>query len=201
LETPINKELYDEIKSDGTKICTYIGNIGLAQGIDQLIYIAEKALEEHLPIRFLVYGSGAEDEKLRQYIKDNGIDNFQFMGRLHNKDMRTVLEASDINFVSLVNANLKDSVPTKLYEALGVGCPVLLAAEGDSVKVLEDTGLGKAVTPKDKEQLWNAFKSMYMDIDTFDSKKEQAMQIIAERHSLQGSAKMIVDEMEKMVAL
>ncbi len=199
LNTEINKELFNSIRAKNKRICTYIGNIGLAQGIGQLIFIAEKSTEEGLPFQFLVYGSGAEEEQLRQYVKENGINNFSFEGRLPNKDMRTVLEASDINFVSLVNANLKDSVPTKLYEALGVGCPVLLAAEGDSVKVLEDTGLGKSVTPNDKEALWNAFKDLYSDIDNIRNKKDQAMSVIAKKHSLQSSAKIIVDEMEKLV--
>lgn len=199
LDAEINRDLYENIRKKGEIICTYIGNIGLAQGISQLIFIAEKCRDECIPVRFLVYGSGAEEDQLRKYVADNKLTNFSFEGRLPNKDMRTVLEASDINFVSLVNANLKDSVPTKLYEALGVGCPVLLAAEGDSVDVLNDTGLGIAVTPNDKEQLWDHFVSMYSSLHEIVAKKKYAMEIIKENYSLQKSAVMIVDEMEKMV--
>ena len=199
LNTEINHELYDSIRSKAEKICTYVGNIGLAQGISQLIFIAEKCRDENIPFKFLVYGSGAEEPQLRKYVEENNLTNFSFEGRLPNKDMRTVLEASDINFVSLVNANLKDSVPTKLYEALGVGCPVLLAAEGDSVDVLNDTGLGIAVTPNDKELLWKSFIDMYASLQDIEKKKNQAMKIIKDKHSLQRSAVMIVDEMEQLV--
>jgi len=200
LNTEINHDLYNNIRSKGETICTYIGNIGLAQGISQLIFIAEKCRDENIPVRFLVYGSGAEEPQLRKYVDDNKLTNFSFEGRLPNKDMRTVLEASDINYVSLVNANLKDSVPTKLYEALGVGCPVLLVAEGDSTDVLNDTGLGITVSPNDKEKLWQCFISMNSSLKTINTKKEQAMEIIKNKYSLQRSAEMIVDEMERLVS-
>ncbi len=199
LDTEINKELFAEIKSKNKTICTYIGNIGLAQGIGQLISIAEQSDKEKLPIHFLIYGSGAEEISLRKYIKDNGITNVTFAGRLPNRDMRTVLEASDINFVSLVNADLKDSVPTKLYEALGVGCPVLLVAEGDSVSVLEETGLGMAASPNNTDEIWDKFMAMYSDINNIRNAKKYAMNVISEKHSLQYAAKQLVDEMEKLI--
>ncbi|MBP3196804.1 MAG: glycosyltransferase family 4 protein, partial [Butyrivibrio sp.] len=200
LNIEINRDLYENIRSKGEKICTYIGNIGLAQGMSQLIFIAEKCKDENIPFRFLVYGSGAEELKLKKYVEEKRLLNFSFEGRLPNKDMRTVLEASDMNFVSLVNSNLKDSVPTKLYEALGVGCPVLLAAEGDSVDVLNDTGLGVAVTPNDREQLWKSFMNMYLSLHEIKKKKEKAMKIIKDKYSLQKSAVVIADEMERLVS-
>lgn len=198
-EVPINKELYQSIKMNGECICTYIGNIGLAQGIKQLLDLAEKSQKKELPVSFMIYGSGAEEQQLRQYVMENHIDNVSFEGRLPNKDMRTVLEANDINFVSLVNGNLKDSVPTKIYEALGVGCPVLLAAEGDSVNILNDTGLGIAVKPNDKEALWDSFKYMYDNLEEIKKKKEQAIELMQTKYSLQQSAKRMVAEMEKLV--
>lgn len=198
-EVPVNEELYKKIKSKGERICTYIGNIGLAQGIQQLLDLAEKSKQEGLPVYFLIYGSGAEEEKLRQYVIDHNVDNISFEGRLPNKDMRTVLEASNINFVSLVNGNLKDSVPTKIYEALGVGCPVLLAAEGDSATILNDTGLGVAVAPNDKGALWNRFKYMYDNIEEINKKRDRAIELMRTKYSLQESARKIVDEMERFV--
>jgi glycosyltransferase involved in cell wall biosynthesis len=198
-EVPINEELYREIRARGECICTYIGNIGLAQGIQQLLDLAEKSKEEEVPVYFLIYGSGAEEEKLRQYVIDHNMDNISFEGRLPNKDMRTVLEACDINFVSLVNGNLRDSIPTKMYEALGVGCPVLLVAEGDSAAILNDTGLGVSVSPNDKAALWDSFRYMYDNLEKINQKKEQTIELMKTKYSLQESAKKIAAEMERLV--
>ena len=199
LKLSVNQELFDQIKCRSKIICTYIGNIGLAQGIDKLIFLAERCKIENLPMQFLIYGSGVEEQKLRQDVIDNGLDNISFEGRLPNKDMRTVLEASGISFVSLVNSNLKDSIPTKLYEALGVGCPVFLVAEGDSVDILHDTQLGLDVTPNDNETMWSRFKQMYFSLDEIIKNKNVAMKKICEQYSLQKSAEMMVDEMEELV--
>ena len=188
-----------DIRAMSSVVCSYIGNLGLAQGLQQYLDIAKRAKEEGVEAVFLIYGSGAEEKKLRDYVSEHELDNVYFGGRLPNRDMRTVLEASDINFVSLVNGNLKDSVPTKLYEALGVGCPVLLAAEGDSVRVLEATGHGAAVRPNDSEQLWQGFMRLYIDREKMQQNKAKTMEIMAEQYSLQNSARRMVDLMEEMV--
>lgn len=195
----INKKLYEKIREKGKFICTYIGNIGLAQGIIQLIELAEEVKKRGLEACFLVYGSGAEERKLRQYLVEHQLDNFSFEGRLSNKDMKTVLAASDINFVSLVNENLRDSVPTKLYEALGVGCPVLLAAQGDSAEILNETGLGISVRPNDKKALWEAFNFLYTNPDEIVKRKETSIMMMKTKYSLQQSAQKFAEEIEKLL--
>ena len=46
--------------------------------------------------------------------------------------------------------NLLDSVPTKMFDALGVGCPVLLYAKGDSADVLNESKLGEVANNLDE---------------------------------------------------
>ncbi|WP_197027906.1 glycosyltransferase family 4 protein [Butyrivibrio sp. WCE2006] len=200
LSISMNQELFKRIRSKGKVICSYVGNIGLAQGIDKLIYLAEKSRESKLPIFFSVYGFGVEEKKLRQDVIDKGLVNISFEGRLPNKDMRTVLEASDISFVPLVNSNLKDSVPTKLYEALGVGCPVFLVAEGDSADILREVKLGMDVTPNDKDIMWDRFLQLYSSLDEIKQNRGKAMDMIHKEYSLQKSAVFLVDEMEQLIA-
>ena len=147
LENQLNGELYQKIKGNGRFTCVYTGNLGLAQGLKQLLDIARRAKEEGLDADFLLYGSGAEEQELRAYVRELQLEHVFFGGRLSNQDIYTVLKAADISFVPLVNGNLKDSIPTKIYEALGIGCPVLLAAEGDAASVLKESELGIAVCP------------------------------------------------------
>lgn len=166
-------------------ICSYIGNLGLAQGLSQVIEIAAKAQKENMNVRFMLFGSGAEEQLLKQKVKDEGISNVIFPGRIPNKLIYTILRHSDMSFISLVNENLRDSVPTKLYEALGVGCPVLLAACGDSAEILKDCKLGLSVKPNDTDALWTAFKDMYKNIENYKANASFAQNIIHEKHSRQ----------------
>lgn len=168
--------------------CVYVGNLGLAQGLMQLLYIAKRAKEEKYDAGFLLFGSGAEENLLKEYAQMNCLDNVIFPGRLPNAEMYTVLKHSQMCFVSLVNEKLKDSIPTKLYEALGVGCPVLLAAAGDSADVLEDCRLGISVLPNDEEALWNAFVQMYDTLPEIIKNSDHAIKTILEKYSRQKAA-------------
>ena len=168
--------------------CVYIGNLGWAQGLTQLMHLAERAKEQGVDAKFVLFGNGVEEDSLKQYAQEHGLNNVIFAGRLPNAEMYTVLKASQLSFVSLVNENLKDSVPTKMFEALGVGCPVLLAAVGDAADILNECGLGLAVPPNRDEELWDAFLKMYNGLGDFLEKRDRARAVILEKYSRQNAA-------------
>lgn len=57
--------------------------------------------------------------------------------------MRRVADA-DVSIVPL-RAGIRESVPTKLYDSLAVGCPVVVAASGEAQR--EGSELGAFCTP------------------------------------------------------
>lgn len=171
----------------------YIGNLGHAQGLKQLLTIAERAVDEMPETQFLLFGSGAEEAELKKYVRDNGLSNVRFPGRIPNRQIYTILTGSDICFVSLVNEKLKDSVPTKIYEALGAGCPVLLAAEGDAAKVVADSEFGMVVKPNDTEALWNAFVKMSSDLEKYRRRKDAVRAYVLKHYSRQKEADRLVE--------
>lgn len=202
LQNQLNLSLYKRVAVKEKFVCVYTGNLGLAQGLKQLLYIAGQAKKNGLGAVFWLYGRGAQEQELREHVREHRLDNVFFGGKLSNQEIYTVLKAADISFVPLVNENLKDSIPTKIYEALGVGCPVLLAAEGDAVSVLEDAGLGIAVQPNQKEALWKAYLQLYNDHnknkETMEQMKKHAMEQMRGQYSLQHSAQLFVKELKRM---
>lgn len=198
LENTINRELQKKISQYPGFKCIYVGNLGLAQGLTQLLEIAKRCMQEQLIASFIIYGSGAEEQQLKEYVKEHKLKNVFFEGRLPNKDMYTVLKEGDMSFVPLVNSNLKDSIPTKLYEALGVGCPVLLATEGDSCNVLKNTGFGVAVSPNNSMELWEGFLKLYHKDNSILKNKDRAMQLMADSYSLKQSAITLNGYVEKI---
>lgn len=198
LENQLNEDLYKKITGQNEFICVYTGNLGLAQGLKQLLYIARKAGENELDAAFWLYGRGAEEQQLKEYVRRHRLNNVFFGGKLPNQDIYTVLKAADISFVPLVNENLKDSIPTKIYEALGVGCPVLLAAEGDSVSVLKEARLGIAVPPNRPEELWRAFLQLYSNRKSEEPLRNYAAKLMRDKYSIQHSGQILAKELERM---
>lgn len=195
LENPENMGLVEKYHLDDKFTCVYVGNLGLAQGLMQLMHVAEKAQEKNYDVQFLLFGSGVEEKLLKEYAEEHHLDHVLFPGRLPNVDMYTILKHSKMSFVPLVNANLKDSVPTKMFETLGVGCPVLLAAVGDAADILEECRLGKAAVPNDEAALWEAFLEMYHNMPEIMKYKEHAQKIIRTKYSRQTAALIMEQEL------
>ena len=80
---------------------------------------------------------------------------------------------------------MKDSVPTKIYESLGIGCPVLLVAEGDSAAIVRESGLGRVVSPDNTESLVKIFDEIVDNYSDLEKNKEAAKQLMLEKYSRQ----------------
>lgn len=179
-------------RGDG-KICVYVGNIGLAQGLGALLDIASRRRD----VRFLVYGKGADREKLEARAIEEGLDNVSFCGVVGPAQVKAVLMHADLTFIPLVSSRLRDSIPTKLYEALACGCPVLLAAAGDAVSLLEESGLGVSALPEDGEALLAAFNQAIDGVWT-DEQRAFARAFVTQRHSRQVFARDFAAEIGRL---
>jgi glycosyltransferase involved in cell wall biosynthesis len=50
---------------------------------------------------------------------------------------------------------LTDAIPSKMFDALAIGCPMILSARGESVELLERSQTGLHVEPNDAVALAN----------------------------------------------
>jgi glycosyltransferase involved in cell wall biosynthesis len=179
--------------------CVYIGNVGLAQGLESLLDIA--ANTKYKDMQFLIFGSGAEKESLEAKARERGLEQVRFCGKLPHEQVAPVLSAAKISYIPLKSAKMKDSVPTKLYESLAMGCPVLLAAVGDAADILDETGLGIHVSPDCPEKMIAAFDEMVERYDAFLGHRERAMQIIREKHSRQAAVLQLEKQLRSLCGM
>lgn len=179
-----DQNIVDRFDLNNGTICSYVGNIGLAQGLGTLLDIAAVRPD----IRFLLFGTGADKHKLENRVLDEGIANVEFCGTVDAAGVYTVLKHSALSYVPLVSSQLKDSIPTKLYECIACGCPVLLAAQGDSVDLLEESGLGKHAAPEDPKGLLREFDALIDQKYTKEEKEIASTRMLSD-HSRQKAAR------------
>ena len=184
---PINEKLIHEYDLGKKFTCFYVGNIGLAQGLEVLLKVASET--RHKDVQFLIFGKGAEKEMLENMAKEKGLDHVKFCGILPHEDIYTLLKYANLSFIPLKNAKMKDSIPTKLYEALGIGCPVLLVAEGDSCEILDETQLGRHVSPDHPEEITSVFDEIVDKYDEIIRFKEHSTEIIHGKYTRQQIAR------------
>ena len=187
LEDP---DLAERLRLDDGPVCAYVGNIGLAQGLGTLLGIAKARPS----VRFLLFGDGADMVNLEARADAGGIGNVEFCGKVDASGVCTVLKHAAVSYVPLVSSRLRDSIPTKMYEALACGCPVLLAAEGDAADLLDECGLGAHAAPEDHAALLAAFDRL-LERPFSDAERVVASAWVVENHSRQRFSRLFVESM------
>lgn len=197
LDDPVDDSVAAEYGLDEGFTCVYIGNIGLAQGLDVMLDIAQNT--PHKQARFLLFGTGAEKQRLEARAENAGLDNVRFCGVLPHEKVMSVLRYAKLSFVPLKSSLMKDSVPTKVYEALGVGCPVLLVAEGDACDIVNEAGFGRCVSPDEPEKMQTVFDEIIDNYAELESCREKAAGLMREKYSRQRAADELAARLRELV--
>lgn len=175
---------------------TYIGNVGLAQNLDALIELAIQHKKDK-NLQFLIFGEGAYKKILEEKIVKEKLENIKLVGKIEYSKVSTILTYSKISFISLKNNKMTDSVPTKMFDALGLGCPILLLAKGDSCDILDEVHLGEHA--ENIEELKSKFNYMIENYEKYLDYKENSIEYISQKYSRKEIAKKFEMEVIKSV--
>ena len=139
-----------------TFIAGYAGLHGLAQALDSVLNAAEKLID-HKDIAFVFFGDGPAKATLQKAARERSLQNVHFFAPEPNQRMREILSAWDVSLVPLKRLELfKGALPSKLFESMGMGIPVVLAATGEAQALVEKAEGGICVPPEDPAALANA---------------------------------------------
>jgi glycosyltransferase involved in cell wall biosynthesis len=141
----------------GTKfIVAYAGVHGLAQGLDSIIHSA-RMLSSHKEILFVFLGDGPQKPHLRSIAADNALTNISFLPPVMISRMPDVLAAVDVSIVPLKNDSLfRGALPSKLFETIGAGVPVIAAVDGEARRFVKESRGGLVVEPENPRELAEA---------------------------------------------
>jgi colanic acid biosynthesis glycosyl transferase WcaI len=136
----------------------YIGTLGMAHGLGSVLGAA--ALNDDEQIRFLFVGSGAERQRLIKTAKQMALQNVIFVA-VQPKDLTPAYwSLCDLALVHLRDTPLFETViPSKIFEAMGMGRPILLAApRGEASNIILENDAGLWIPPERPEDLIEAIR-------------------------------------------
>lgn len=134
----VDNNLVSKIKTkynlDNKIVVEYHGVIGKKKGIDTLIEIANELIKNYKNLRFLIIGPGYEE--YNEEIETRGLEKkVIFTGPVEYSQIPSYISASDIGYIVLPPSNqYLVSTPTKLFEAMSLGKPVIANAEYPEVQ-------------------------------------------------------------------
>ena len=162
---PPDAQLARRIGVAGRFVCSYIGTIGMASGLDVVVRAGLKLRERgRSDIVFLLVGDGANRESLQARVAELGLDNVILTGRQPKALIPAYLSISDCSLVHLRRAPLYTTVlPSKIFEAAHMKRPIVLGVEGEAARVVTASQGGICIEPDNEDQLLDAVERLVDD--------------------------------------
>jgi glycosyltransferase involved in cell wall biosynthesis len=138
---------------DGRFVAAYAGTHGMAHGLNTILDAAA-LLKDDPRFAFLLVGDGAERSRLVERARSMALDNVHFAGQLPKSEMPAIWAVTDVSLILLRQSDTFTKVlPSKMFEAMAMECPIVLGVEGEAKALLEAAGAGIAITPESAKEL------------------------------------------------
>lgn len=136
-----------ELGLTGKLVVLYAGNMGHPHGIETLAAVV-KILESDEDIHFIFMGSGPKQKILDEMVK-LGSRNLIVLPPRPRSEQSEFLNACDVSILSLVPGMLGLAVPSRTYNLMAAGKPIIALVSGHSetARVVLEEGIGWVVEP------------------------------------------------------
>ena len=147
-----DEALAAELGLGGCFVAGYVGTHGMAHALETLLEAAARL--RRMPggerIRMLLLGDGAAKAELVAKAKAMGLDNVVFVDTVPKDQVARYWSLLNVSIIHLKKTELFTTViPSKLFECMAMGVPVLHGVEGESAEIVEREGAGLTFPPED----------------------------------------------------
>ncbi|MFN7312667.1 MAG: glycosyltransferase family 4 protein [Bacteroidota bacterium] len=150
-------------------VIAYAGIIGHAQGLE-IITEAAKQLINEKRIVFMIVGDGPVKHELLEIANEHQLANITFINSVPRKEMPDVIDACDCYVTPLRKNDLfLGAIPSKIFEPLYFGKPVLLGVDGEAKQLFVEEGkCAIHFEPENSDALVHAINQLYQDKDLYN---------------------------------
>ena len=162
--TPIKRDvlLAKEIGVDGCFVGGYIGTHGLAHGLETLLDAAELFLKQgRNDLRLLFLGDGARKAELKADAERRGLLNVIFVDSVPKTEVVRYWSLINVSIIHLRDSDLFSAViPSKMFESMGMGIPLLHGVPGESAGIVEREKVGIIFRSGDYQAFYDGMVSL-----------------------------------------
>lgn len=143
--------------SHGSTRVLYAGLLGHAQELEVLIEVAALAPD----LQIVLAGDGPCRAELEDLVRRRGLTNVAFTGYVTPQELAQHYHSSDVLFAQVRRSRLHavTAVPSKLFEYMAAGRPIVYAGEGAAVALIDETGSGITTAPGDVPAIVDAIRA------------------------------------------
>lgn len=153
-------EVRRQLGLEGKFVVSYIGTHGMAHALQVVLNVA-KRFSADSNVHFLFVGEGAEKENLKRLAESLSLDNLTFLDEQPRERLLGFYRASDVSLVPLRRLEIfRKVLPSKLFELMGVGCPVICSVEGEAARLVAAAEAGVCIEPENEDALFAAINRL-----------------------------------------
>ena len=163
-------ELVLQLGLQGMFVAGYIGTHGMAHALETLLDAAQTL--QKTPgaenVRLLFLGDGARKQELESQARAMGLCNVLFLDSVPKDQVVRYWSLLDVSVIHLRKTDLFTTViPSKLFECMGMGLPVLHGVAGESADIVQRELVGEVFESENAQQLVAGLMRMRDQSDTF----------------------------------
>lgn len=167
-------------------VLLYAGNMGHSHDIETIVEAA-KMLEDRDEIHFIFLGSGAKEPWLKREVAQKQMKNVTLLSPKPRSEQVTFLNACDISIVSLAKKMWGVSMPSRTYNILAAGKPILALMDPNSELsiVIDEDRIGWHAEAGNPEDLVEVIKNVYDHRESLPEQGVRARTSAVEKYSLE----------------
>lgn len=153
---PRDTELEARYDLKGKFVAGYLGTHGMAHNLETILDAADqiRKTDDGNDFRFIFLGDGARKNDLIEQAAKMGLDSVIFIDSVPKEEVVRYWSLLDVSIIHLKKTELFTTViPSKLFECMGMGIPVLHGVAGESAEIVEREGCGLVFEPENAEDL------------------------------------------------
>ncbi len=154
----VNHPVLGALNVDKKFVVQYAGNMGPMHDIELLATAAQRLQQSSPDVHFVIFGRGKKRQWLEQFIEREGLINISFQESFSRDKQSDYLSACDVSLIPFVPGMAGVGVPSRMYNVLAAGRPLIAVAETHSevAQVIGEIGNGWSVRPGDVDGLVGA---------------------------------------------
>ena len=194
-----NSSLPDELGLEGKFVALYLGAHSLSQGLDVILDAAHQ-LSDIEEIAFLFVGDGNQKDGLMERARTEGIKNLIFHPAISKDLVPSYYNLADVCLVPLRDVPLFDTfIPSKMFEIMAVGKPILASLKGEAARILEASGGAVITSPEDLQGIVKAIRDLYQDPRRRAELGQNGRQYVERHYSRESLAEKYITIMQEIV--
>jgi glycosyltransferase involved in cell wall biosynthesis len=182
----------------------YAGNLGRAQQLDLLIRawarVRDNDTARSWAVEFL--GTGALERDLRELATNLGVSNsITFSRPVSRQEAIRQMSGAAALCVSLrADQAFERTIPSKVFDCMAVGKPVLAGVAGEARTILDSTGANVCYEPGNQQGLEEALKELVQDYPRRRRLARRNAQMVRSSYTRERAVRVLMNVFDDVVA-